>query len=332
MAVSIKDVAKEANVCPSTVSRVINGTVKVKPETRARVLEAIRKLNYVPNSTARALKLRRTDTIGVILPTITGAFFSDIIRGIDDIVVENGFHLIVSSSRAHRREAEMLLQFVMADRVDGVILMAPMLSDETIRNVRLSEFPIVVLNKEVGDLDLDSFVVDNYHGAFQAIMHLIEHRYRRIGMICGHPENLDSQQRLRAYKDALRQAGLKIENDLIVEGDFQIKGGYSAMLKLLELDNPPDAVFVANDSMAQGAYEAIRSKGLTIPDSIAIVGFDDIEIASYMQPPLTTVRFPAYHLGSLAAQSLIRTIREGRIRKERIVLKTELVVRSSCGC
>jgi LacI family transcriptional regulator len=216
-------------------------------------------------------------------------------------------------------------------RVDGLVLMDPTLSGDFVTKFRSSSFPVVVLCKKIKYTNCRYIIIDDFQGAYQAVVHLIKHGYKRIATISGPLDNYDASQRLAGYKYALKDYNIKLYKEYIVNGGFRWEGGKSAMHTLLDCAQPPDAVFAANDSMAIGAMEAVKKRGLTIPKDVAIVGFDDIELARLVTPPLTTVHLPMYELGTMAVENVIRMLKGSNTRRKNI-LKTGLVVRKSCGC
>ncbi len=331
MAGTIREVARRAGVSAATVSRVINANPRVSEDTREKVYSAIRRLGYVPNAMARGLPLGKTHTIGLIVPEIADGFFSQLIRGADEAAVKSGFHLLVSTFHSHRNDEEVSFRLMSEGRVDGLVLMDPTLSEDFLTESHRSRFPIVVLCKKVKYTNCRYIVIDDVKGAYQAVVHLIRHGYKRIATIRGPEDNYDASQRLTGYKTALKDYNIPLKDEYIVDGNFRWEGGESAMHTLLDLSDPPDAVFAANDSMAIGAMEVVKKRGLSVPQDVAIIGFDDIELARLVTPPLTTVHLPVYELGAMAINMLI-----GMLKKEdlslRNTLNTGLVVRKSCGC
>ena len=328
--VTIKDVAREANVSVATVSRVLNGSGPVSAETQHRIREVAGRLRYVPHGGARSLITSRTDTLGVLLPDLYGEFFSEVIRGMDDTAQRHGFHLIISRAHATRHGIETAMR-AMRGRVDGVVAMSPDLDSESLLNVPAT-LPVVFLCSAPRGKEIDSLIIDNCRGARAMVKHLIGLGHKRIAIIKGAPRNYDAAERLRGYRLALREAGLETERSLELEGGFTEAGGYEAALRILELDPRPTAVFAANDSMAIGAVSALRESGIRVPDDMAVGGFDDIPLARYMDPPLSTVRVPICDLGARAVEMLLHGIthKNDHTRKRERV-ETQLVIRESCG-
>jgi LacI family transcriptional regulator len=333
MAVTIKDVAKAANVSVASVSRALNGSSSVTEETRKVVLEAARALRYIPHSGARSLSTSRTNTIGVVLPDLYGEFFSELIRGIDLAARRRGLHLLVSSSHGDADEAGAALR-AMSGRVDGLIVMSPHVDAGFLAANLPATLPIVLLNTHDAGHQCSSLTVDNYGGAAAMVQHLVEIGHRRIVMISGPENNFESEERLRGFRETL--ARLVPDHDpreaLVLRGDFTEESGYRAGHQLQALKRLPDAVFAANDMMAIGCLFALGEAGLQVPRDVALAGFDDIPTARFITPPLTTVRVRMTDMGSRALEGLAFQIEHPeRTRKSAQVLQTELVVRRSCG-
>lgn len=330
---TIKDVAAKAGVSISTVSKVISGNYPVSEKTRKKVLKVIKELNYQPNLTARSLVLKKTHTIGVVLPDIHGEFFSEIIKGIDKKAREFGYHVLLTSSHSDLKELDEVLISLLNGRVDGLIIMNPTLKSVYVESRLLRKVPLVLLNCCGEIQNADVILIDNYAGAYNLTKHLIKHGHKKIAVITGPSDNLDSIERLRGYKDALRESGIEPSPELEFQGDFTESSGYEIMKTILSLPDKPTAVFALNDDMAIGAIQYSKKAGIRIPSDIAIAGFDDIPMASYIHPSLTSVHVPIDRAGILAAEKLFERIEKGSQAKfTKVVLETTLVVRESCGC
>jgi Transcriptional regulators len=328
--VTIKDVAREARVSVATVSRVLNGSGPVSDETKRRIREVAGRMRYVPHGGARSLITSRTDTLGVLLPDLYGEFFSEVMRGMDDTAQRSGFHLLISRSHADNDGVDAAMR-AMRGRVDGVVVMSPDLDADSLLNIPTT-IPVVLLCSVSRGNELDSLTIHNCRGAREMVSHLVSLGHRRIAIIKGARRNYDAAERLRGYRMALRDAGIAPDRTLEREGGFTEVGGYSATLDLLALEPRPTAIFAANDSMAIGALSALRESGVQIPDDMSVAGFDDIPLARYMDPPLSSVRVPICHLGSRAIEMLLHGVahKNGHARKRERV-STELVIRRSCG-
>lgn len=332
MRVTIRDVAARAGVSVATVSRVINESGPVNDATRLRIREIARELRYAPNSAARSLSTRRTHTFGVLLPDLHGEFFSEVIRGLDQAVQRHHRHLLVSSSHNDRAEVAAALR-VMHGRVDGLVLMTPEVDAETIVDELPAGLPVVLLNCAVRDDRFDTIAIDNRGGACAMTRHLLDGGHRRIAMIRGAARNHDAEERLRGWSDALGGAGVEPRDGWVQPGDFSDRAGHAAAQAILALRPRPSAIFAANDAMAIGALSAVREAGLRVPDDMAVVGFDDVPVARYVHPSLTTVRVGIAGLGARAAETLLAALAAGAgHRPAHVVLPTSLVLRGSCGC
>lgn len=329
MGVTIKEVAQRAGVSTATVSRVLNDSGSVNEATRLKVKAAAHALKYKPNAVARSLIMSKTYTVGVLLPDLYGEFFSEVIRGIDQRARRSRYHLLVSSSHATPAELEAAL-LAMSGRIDGLIVMSPDLEAQTLEANLPTKLPIVLLNCYLKSEVYDSINIDNYHGARAMVEHLYAHGHRRMALIRGATGNYDADERLRGFQEALAANGL--DASLVFEGSFTEESGYRAAQRILESSPRPTAIFGSNDSMAIGAMQAVQEAGLSIPHDIAVVGFDDIPVARYVNPALTTVHVSISDMGRRAVQMLLDAIEKNEIY-ERIqeVLPTTLAIRASSG-
>jgi LacI family transcriptional regulator len=323
-------VAREAGVSIATVSRIFNGSPRVSEDARRRVHAAATALDYWPNVAAQSLTTNRTQTLGVLLPDLYGEFFSEVIRGIDHAAHREGSQILISMSHA---DTNTLLSTAraMQGRTDGLILMAP---DEpsaaAIERIR-RRFPVVLLNPRFRVKDCCSVSIANREAAFAVVNHLLRIGHDRIATITGPKGNVDAEERLLGYRDALKQAGRAPDPALEFAGDFTESSGYRAGTEILRRLPLPTAVFAANDYLALGFMSALGQAGVRIPDDIALAGFDDIEISRYLSPPLTTAHVDAHQLGARAVRLLISNMRTaGSAEPSHEVLPATLVVRSSC--
>lgn len=332
-----RQIAEEAGVSRTTVSLVLNDVpgVRVSPETRQRILEVAHRLNYHPDAAARTLVSGRTCTIGFVLcqspdRIFADAFLPEVLCGVGDAVQENGFRVLIHSVEDVTASGAYI-GLVREKQTDGIILSGPRSDDCQLLQLRAEGFPVVLLGQLPGS-GIPFVDVDSVGAAKQAVEHLIGLGHRQIGMITNAPlAYTAARDRLTGYRQALEEAGLGYAEELVRTGDFREESGHSAMNNLLDLAQPPTAVFVASDLVTFGAMMAIKQHGLTIPDDVALVGFDDVRLAHYVNPPLTTVRLPAYGLGYRAAMLLTQLIVGEPVEEQEILLQTELVVRQSCG-
>ena len=335
---TLRDVAREAEVSIASASRAINRVGTVTDEVRERVLEAASRLNYVPHWGARSLVKSRTNTVGLLLPDIYGEFFSEIIRGIDDAARMRSLHLLVSGSHGDLTEATAAM-YAMSGRVDGLLVMSASVDSQDLAAALPLHVPLVTIGSRIDGVGQGAIRIDNFGGACAAVRHLAATGRRRIAFIRGPAENFEAQERLRGF--GVTTAELFPGTELLTrEGDFTECSGYGAMCAFLALGEAPDGVFVANDMMAVGALLAIKEAGLRVPDDIAVVGFDDIPLARFVSPPLSTLRVGVYELGRQALELLVGAIdrknesdSKGEANTESnakdIVISPELVVRES---
>jgi LacI family transcriptional regulator len=329
---TIKDVARTSGFSIATVSRVFNNSGPVDDDTRIRIRAVAADLRYVPSPIGRSLSTRKTDAIGLLLPDLFGEFFSEVIRGCDQTAQQNRFHLVVSSSHSNREDIEGGLR-TMRGRVDGLVVMSPHVDAGALRANLTQGLPVVLLNCHVDGNAYDSLNIDNYGGALQAVQHLLAHGHRRVAIIKGTENNLDAHERLSGYRAALVSAGVPHDPHLELPGDFSEASGVEAVRRMLAIDDRPTALFASNDSMAIGALSALRDAGLRIPDDVALVGFDDVPVASYLTPALTSVHVGIDRLGVLAIHVLLDALaRRGTHETKQTILPTTLSIRESCGC
>ena len=329
-AVTIKDVAREAGVSVASVSRALNSGDGVTAETGRRIREVAKRMAYVPHAAARSLITRRTHTIGALLPDLHGEFFSELIRGIDLAARARGLHLLVSSSHDGLEDAAAALQ-AMQGRVDGLLILSPRVDAEFLQANVPAGLPTVLLNSAVKS-DIHSVLnIDNFAGAYAMMEHLLRSGHRTIAQIAGPENNFDAQQRDLGYRTAM--ARLAPDAPLnIVAGDFTEESGYLAGRALLAQETRPDAVFATNDMMAVGCLFAFREAGLNVPGDIALAGFDDIPIARYVTPSLSTVRVRIVDLGRSALEQLAALLESPeRLPASSQTLGCEIVVRDTCG-
>ena len=328
MAVTIKDVARQARVSVATVSRALNGHANVTPQTRAHVLGVASQLRFVPSSAARSLITRRTQTIGALLPDLHGEYFSELIRGIDLAARARGLHLLVSSSHGDATEVAAALR-AMNGRVDGLLVMSSHVSADFLWGNVSDDLPVVLMNTRVAGDRHSSFAVDNRGGAFAVVGHLVERGHRDIAFVAGPETNFEAHERLLGYRAALAEL-LHDGSEYVLQGDFTQESGYRAGNHIAALARRPTAVFAGNDMMAIGCLSALNEAGIVVPDDVALAGFDDIPISRYVNPPLTTVRARITELGALALERLAAVIEEpGRITARHETLCADLIVRQS---
>lgn len=327
--VTIKDVAREASVSVATVSRALNGHENVAEGVRKHVVEIASRLRYQPHAAARSLSSRSTQTIGVVLPDLYGEFFSELIRGIDVVARAHRKHLLVSSYHGHPEEQGAALR-AMRGRVDGLLVLSPYADRPGFLTDNLpNALPAVLINTQLTDAAYPVLSIDNFGGATAMVRHLIEAGHQRIAFICGPEDNFDARERLRGYRSALAKY-LPGAETLELPGDFDEASGYEAGKLILAPAQRPDAVFAANDMMALGCLYAFNEAGVKVPADIALAGFDDIPLARFVHPTLTTMRVSIAELGGLALSRLLQAIEaDGVADLAPHTLAPELIVRES---
>jgi len=328
---TIADVAQRAGVSIATVSRVVNGTATVDTETAERVRSAIIGLNYVPHAAARTLANRRTDTIGLLLPEISGAFFQPMLRGVEAGVSEAGFHLLIHTTQAHPENAPR--RPLGEHNTDGLLVFTESLDAKELTRLYNIKFPVILLHQAPPDsLNIPVVTIENQTGAQKIVEHLIDtHKCRRIVFLQGPEGHEDSTWREKGYRLALDSFGIPFDPSLILRGDFDRNVARASVEKLLKDGVEFDAVFTGDDESAIGVLLALRQAGRRVPEEVAIVGFDDSLFANTLLPPLTTVHAPTEQVGIQAVRQLVRVI-QGEEVESRMVLSTELTIRQSCGC
>jgi LacI family transcriptional regulator len=330
---TIKDVARLSGVSSMTVSRVINRSARVRPETRQRVEQAIAELGYVPSRLARGLIRQKTGTLALIVPDVANPFFTLIVRGAEDVARRADYRIILCDTRADLAIEREVIEEMIAHRVEGIAI-APVSDRSRSHLRRLAQFrvPFVLIDRTVAGVECDVVLGDSAGGARRLVEHLISLGHRRIGFIVESDEVSTARDRHQGYAEALAAAGLPFEPSLVMRSTVDPSGGFDGMRRLLELEDPPTAVFTVNNLVAVGAIEAVRANGLEVPQDVALVCFDDIEYASRLYPFLTVMAQPAETLGTLGTQLLLDRV-EGRAPDESraVVLPARFIVRRSCG-
>jgi LacI family transcriptional regulator len=335
MRVTIQDVASRAGVSPMTVSRVVNASPRVRPDTRRRVEAAIAELGYVPNRLAQGLSRRRTGAIGLIVPDVANPFFTHVVHGVEDVAWRAGYHVILSNTQADLERERGYVEDMLSFHVDGVLI-APV-SDRSrphLRSLTKNGVPFVLIDRSVPGNGGDLVRGDSVSGARRLVDHLIGLGHARIAMVTEVLEVSTSRDRVAGYRQALEAAGLEYRDDFVVVEATATdpRSGYDGTLRLLDLAEPPTAIVAVNNVVAVGVVEAARHRGLEIPGRLALVCFDDIEYASRVSPFLTVMSQPGETFGTLAMQLLLDRI-TGRVpeRARNVVLPADFIVRASCG-
>ena len=331
MPTTLKELATRAHVHPSTISRVANHDpgLRISPATRQRIENLLRETEYRPNGVARGLKLRQTMVLAVVIPDIANPFFGGLFRGVEDAAGSRGYQVLLCNTDGNADRQRSHLQTLAARRVDGVILASTFLKDPAVRWLRHQRIPYVLVNR-FSDEGQDPFVgSDDVIGARLATRHLIDLGHSRIAHLAGAATVSTGVLRRRGFEAAMAEAGIPVLDELLVEAGYVEEGGLRAMERLLELQEPPTAVFAVTDTVAVGAHAAVRAHALRIPEDVAIVGYNDIPLAGRIWPPLTTVHVPIHEFGSAAARVLLEELETGRVEPRRVVYSPQLVVRGS---
>ena len=326
---TMRDVAHRANVSIATVSHVINNTRPVSSELRERVYAAMEALGYQRNVVARALRSKQSLTIGVIVPDSTNPFFAEVMRGIEDVCLAREYSVILCDTRGDLATEELHTRNLVAKQVDGIIYIAAGKGYTHIEKLIANALPVVLVERDPLDTAADAVLISNYDGGYTATHHLTELGHRRIACITGPSRITLRADRLEGYRRALEDAGLRVQDSLIHGGDFSCGSGYRAARELLALPQRPTAIFAFNDLMALGVLRAAHELGLRVPDQLSVIGFDDVYLASFAMPALTTIRLPKNEMGRQAAHMLLRRIEDGAHLAERQQLPIELIVRHS---
>lgn len=330
---TITDIAKKLKVSPSTVSRALNDHPDISDETKAKVKALAIKFNYSPNPIAQSLKNNRTSTIGILVPEIKHDFFSSAISGIEEIAYQSGYTIILSQSNESFEREVVNTNAMMNHRVAGLIVSISQHTRSSDHFQLLIErnIPLVFFDRVCEDILANKVVIDDEQSAFNAVQHLVQKGYKKIAHLAG-PKELDiCKKRFNGYRSALEEAGIHVNDDLILYGGLHESDGYVSMETLLKNGNVPDAIFCVNDPVAIGAFQKIREAGIKIPDEIGIVGFSNNKITTLVNPPITTVNQPSYLMGKKAAELLIEMIENpSKVNDfKTVTLETQLIVRGS---
>ncbi|MDD5066726.1 MAG: LacI family DNA-binding transcriptional regulator [bacterium] len=330
--ISQKDVAKKAGVSFMTISRVINNKGNVDEKTRAKVLRIIKEMGYYPNILGRGLNTNTTGSISVIIPFTTHIFgteyYTELLNGVERACAENNYEILLNPKKEEITRLDYLKSFL-ERKSDGLLIIAPRIDDEQIRLIDEKSAPCVVIDGRQAQKNIVFIDGDNIKGGFLATEHLVRNNHTKIGFLSGWEFVRNGDDRLKGYRNALKKYQIGIRPEYIRKGDFTYASGYAGMMELLKLAERPTAVFAANDLMAMGALKAAKEMNLKIPDDISLVGYDDIAIANYVVPPLTTIKQFSYEMGYTAALYLIRKIRNKGEKLESRIFDVELIERDS---
>jgi LacI family transcriptional regulator len=335
--VTIKDIARIANVSHTTVSRALNNKSRIRHETKEKILSIAKELNYRPDFIARSLVMKRTKTLGLVITTISNPFYIELAQGIEATARGLGYNIILCSTHHDLSVEKQYIDMLRSKGVDGIIFTSAHMGDPNIVALAEEAFPIILVNRRtyhpVVKEKVDYVGVDNILGGFLAVEHLIRLGHRRIGVIGGSSESSVGLERLEGGKKALKAYGLEQREDYLLEGDFLKESGYQGGKRFLQMVEPPTAIFATNDYMALGTLQAIAEEGLRIPEDIALVGFNNIEFTGLKGIELTTIGQKKFEMGALAIKTLVERIEgeEGKPPTKEISLKPELIIRKTCG-
>lgn len=334
---TIRDVAKRANVHPSTVSRVFSGNLSISKETSERVMSAATELGFWPNAIARSLSTQRTNTIGIIIPHVFEGFFNDsffpqLMRGMLKASYQHGFRLIVGGCENYQDELDQIKQIMASRQADGIVVMSSRLDVDTVGELQQHKTPFVLIGHPPSENYHDIAWVDsnNYSATQEAIQHLLDLGHRKISYVGGDPKNLSTQEREKAYRQTLENAGIQANSDWVEYGYFDELGGFNALERLLKLrGNTPSAYFAANDLMAVGIIKALKANNLRVPEDVSVIGSNNSPISAHTQPALSTISVPYAQMGAKAVEMLIEQIENGEMSNRNYTLDCSFVHRSS---
>lgn len=328
---TIIDVAKRAGVSVSTVSRVLNNHPNVGAEVRQRVTDVIRELNYEPSRVAQRMRATSSQLVGVIFSDITNPFYLDVLRSIEYTLSGQGISVLISNADSSEEREAAYIRIMQNENVAGLIIAPTKEHVPALAAAATAGLPIVVIDRRLNSVDVDTVLVDNFEGALSAVQHLIRLGHERIAVLSGPLHLTSGRERYTGYLQAMSDAGLTVDPSMTRFGNYRENSGYTLAHELLSIPNPPTALFSANNLMTLGALNAIHERGCTIPDEIAIIGFDDFPWAISLNPPLTTVAQPTSEIGTRAAELLLDRIKERDRTPRTVVLPTQLMIRASCG-
>lgn len=329
MTVRIKDVAELANVSNATVSRVLANKPYIREEIRQRVLEAVETLGYQPDRVARTLRVQSSQIIGLIITDIQNPFFTALVRAVEDQAYAHQFAVFLCNSDESPDKESLYIDLMISERVAGVIVVPTRENSRAIDKLRKAKIPMVLVDRQIHELEIDTVIIDNFKAAHDLVAHLVDQGHHRIGAILASPEIATGFERYQGYVAALAERGIQVDPDLVRTGLPKEVLGRQFVNELLDLPVPPTAIFTGNNLLTVGALHGIKDRGLIIPEDISIVAFDDMEWYSVITPTLTAVAQPTYELGWAAADLILRRIENFDKPIERVIYKPELRIRES---
>lgn len=330
MAVTIYDVAREANVSMATVSRVVNGNPNVKPATRKKVTACIERLGYRPNAVARGLASRKTTTVGVIVPDISKSYYAELSRGIADVATMYEYNIILSNSDKRPLRETELIEDHLGKQVDGILFMSDSISEDVRKEMISANVPIVLAGTYDSELDFPTVNIENKKAAYHAVNELIANDHKRIAFISGpFSRDINRLAKKTGYEEAMSEAGLSIPEGYIVETDNTYDDAYEVWNRLRKLPEPPTAIFAGNDEIAVGLMNGIRDGGLTVPDDIEMICFQHSILARAVRPQLTAIRVPLYDLGAVSMRLLTKLMNGEEVDQKQVILPYQVEERDS---
>ncbi|MPW26892.1 substrate-binding domain-containing protein [Alkalibaculum sp. M08DMB] len=330
MNVKIKDVAREANVSVATVSRVLNNIPLVNDETKKRVQDAIDRTGYKPNAIARSLKMQRTNTFGIMIPDITQAYYTQVVRGVEDVCNIYDYNIILCNTDSDPIKEHTYLNVFLEKQCDGILFIGKSLSEDLILAITNSRVPIVLGALSDSEERVPSVSINNDEAAYDITKYLIDNGHKKIGFLTDEDEiSYVGIERKKGYIRALESVGIEVNNDYELKGKYTIKGGYDLMDKMLKLKDRPTAVVALNDEMALGAIRKAEDVGLKVPEDMSVIGFNNFSISEWVKPTITTVAQPMYDIGAISARMLIKTINNKQDENKSIFVPHEIIIRDS---
>jgi len=327
--ITLKMVAERAGVSVNTASRAINNKSDINEETKKRVLKVAQELGYVRNATAVALRTKKTGTIGVVIADNRNPFYAEVLNGIEEAAREKNYHIILVNTQRDYQKEEEAINLLLAKRVDGLLIAPVQDRDDDIRNLIMANFPFVIVGRDFENIEMDAVYNDEIKGGFLVTEYLFTKGHKRIAFINGFLHKSPAQGRLEGYKKALKKYGIPLDDALVSVGDIDVENGYERTKQMMKENLDFTAIFAYNDMMAFGAMQAIKEKGLRIPEDIGLVGYDDISFSSLMNPSLTTIRLKKQDLGIESVELLLSRINGSREKMKKIMLNVELIVRGT---
>lgn len=326
----IKDIAEAAGVSTATVSRVLSGKQNVSQGVKDKVLAVVKKMNYSPNRAARSLRSRKSSSIGLIVADIQNPFFASVTRAIEDVAQANDYSIILCNSDENPEKERMYLELMHNENAAGIILSPTGGLAKHFPQELADSGPIVVIDRQVTDVAVDSVIIDNFNAARSLTRHMLEHGYQRIAGLFG-VNSVTGKERRAGFIAAFEEAGLSLENKLLIDLPAREAEGHTAVTTLLELDTLPEAILTSSGLLATGAFKAIRDKEISVPDTIAFATFDESPWTDMIRPAITVVEQPTYAIGQTAGEMLFKRISDPKRPTRQVVLSSKLIVRQSCG-